>query len=271
MVEGRCLSYGEGITYWPVIEVVEQLGAAGEQLLAGSPGAAETLGALLGEAAHRRRRRRSPGPCASCSRQRRRSGRWWSSSTTSTGASRRFLDLVEHIADMSRQAPILLLCMARPELLERRPGWGGGKLNATTVLLEPLDSAETDELIGRLLGERELEPGLGERIRLTAEGNPLFLEEMVAMLRDSGGERGHRAADDQGAARRAARPARAVERSVLERGAVEGQLFHRAAVEALAREPAPVERELAALVRKELSGPTGRSYRLATPTASATS
>ena len=61
-----------------------------------------------------------------------------------------FLELVEHVADMSRQAPILLLCMSRPELLDSRPGWGGGKLNATTVLLEPLDAAETDALIGRL-------------------------------------------------------------------------------------------------------------------------
>ena len=49
-----------------------------------------------------------------------------------------FLDLVEHVADSAADAPILLLCMARPELLDRRPAWGGGKLNATNVLLEPL-------------------------------------------------------------------------------------------------------------------------------------
>ena len=49
-----------------------------------------------------------------------------------------FLDLVEHVADLSRDAPILLLCMARPELLDRRPAWAGGKVNATSVLLEPL-------------------------------------------------------------------------------------------------------------------------------------
>ena len=54
-----------------------------------------------------------------------------------------FLDLVEHVADLSRDAPILLLCMARPDLLDRRTGWGGGKVNATTVLLEPLAAAET--------------------------------------------------------------------------------------------------------------------------------
>ena len=52
-----------------------------------------------------------------------------------------FLDLIEHVADWSRDAPILLLCIARPELLELRPGWGGGKLNATTILLEALSGA----------------------------------------------------------------------------------------------------------------------------------
>ena len=62
------------------------------------------------------------------------------------------LDLVEHVADLSRDAPILLLCMARPELLERRPSWGGGKWNATTVLLEPLDAAETEQLLAELGG-----------------------------------------------------------------------------------------------------------------------
>ena len=49
-----------------------------------------------------------------------------------------FLDLIEHVADWSRDAPIFLLCVARPELLEERPAWGGGKLNASTILLEPL-------------------------------------------------------------------------------------------------------------------------------------
>ena len=60
-----------------------------------------------------------------------------------------FLDLVDHIADLSRGAPILVLCLARPELLDKRPGWGGGKLNATTILLEPLSADECDELIER--------------------------------------------------------------------------------------------------------------------------
>ncbi len=74
-------------------------------------------------------------------------------------------DLIEHIGDLSRDAPILILCLGRPELLDRRPGWGGGKLNATTVLLEPLNAAETETLIDELLptgGVIDLEtPGTG--------------------------------------------------------------------------------------------------------------
>ena len=60
-----------------------------------------------------------------------------------------FLDLVEHIADLSRDAPILLVCIARPELLDVRPSWAGGKFNATSVLLEPLGDGESAELIAQ--------------------------------------------------------------------------------------------------------------------------
>ena len=67
-----------------------------------------------------------------------------------------FLDLIEHIADWSRDAPILLLCIARPELLELRPGWGGGKLNATTILLEALSGEDCELLISRLSGGAQL-------------------------------------------------------------------------------------------------------------------
>ena len=96
-----------------------------------------------------------------------------------------FLDLVDHIADLSRDAPILLLCMARPELLDRRPGWGGGKLNATTVLLEPLAADDADALVASLLDGVAAGEGLRARILEAAEGNPLFVEEMVALVRDS--------------------------------------------------------------------------------------
>ena len=164
----------------------------------------------------------------------------------------KFLDLVEHVADFVRDAPILLLCLARPELLERRAGWGGGKWNATTVLLEPLDARETEQLLDAL-GSAEGE--LRQRIVHAAEGNPLFLEEMVAFVRESGD--GEVAVPPTIQALLAARldqldPG---ERSVLERGAVEGRVFHRSAVQALDGDEPQLQTRLVSLVRKELVRP----------------
>jgi ATP/maltotriose-dependent transcriptional regulator MalT len=159
-----------------------------------------------------------------------------------------FLDLIEHVADLSRGAPILLLCMARPELLDLRPGWAGGKHNATSVLLEPLPRDAVDELLLALAGE------VDERIRDAADGNPLFLEEMVELARVSGGDV---AVPPTIHALLTARldnlPAE--ERAVLERGAVEGQVFHRNAVAALSPEEPQLDTRLVSLVRKELVRP----------------
>jgi class 3 adenylate cyclase/tetratricopeptide (TPR) repeat protein len=246
VVRGRCLSYGDGITYWPVVEILKQLGTLPEG------DAARPLRALLGEA-------ETPVPATEIAWGFRKlleqeaqeqplvcllDDLHWAEET--------LLDLVEHVADLSRDAPLLLLCMARPELLERRPSWGGGKLNATTVLLEPLDAAETERLIAELGG---VGPELRDRILQVAEGNPLFLEEMLALVRDSGG--GEVEVPPTIQALLAARldqldPA---ERSVLERGSVEGRTFHRGAVAALAESDGSVDQRLIALVRKELVRP----------------
>ncbi|MGH3134093.1 MAG: ATP-binding protein, partial [Gaiellaceae bacterium] len=94
------------------------------------------------------------------------------------------LDFVEHLADWA-QGPILVLTLARPELLERRPGWGGGKRNYSAIFLEPLTADETEELLEDLLSTRlpdELRRAVVER----SEGNPLFSEEIVRMLIDGG-------------------------------------------------------------------------------------
>ncbi|HKC76877.1 MAG TPA: hypothetical protein VKB70_00675, partial [Gaiellaceae bacterium] len=161
-------------------------------------------------------------------------------------------DLVEHVADLSRDAPVLLLCMARPELLERRPSWGGGKWNATTVLLEPLDADETEQLLSEL---GEVSPGLHERIVEVAEGNPLFLEEMLALVRDSGGTQVEVPPTIQALLAARLDQLDPAERSVLEHGAVEGRVFHRGAVAALGDADGEVDRRLVALVRKELVRP----------------
>ncbi len=244
VVRGRCLSYGEGISYWPVTEVVKQL----------EPDEAEStaLAAILGDEAAAStpeeiawsfrkllEARAAENPVVVVFDD----GHWGEPA---------FLDLVEHVADLSRDAPILLLCMARPELLDRRAAWGGGKLNATNVLLEPLSPDEAGELIEALTDA--VADDLRERILESAGGNPLFVEEMVAMAAESGGEI---AVPPTIQALLAARldQLEPAERGVLERGAVEGLVFHRGAVAALAPEEQQVDGRLVTLVRKDLVRP----------------
>ena len=96
------------------------------------------------------------------------------------------LDLIEHIADWARDAPILLVCLARTELLEQRRAWGGGKLNVTTIHLEPLSEDESGRLIANLMGIQASEEYSRSRIAEAAEGNPLFVEETLSMMIDTG-------------------------------------------------------------------------------------
>ena len=170
-----------------------------------------------------------------------------------------FLDLVEHLADWVRDAPVLLVCLARPELLRVRPGWGGGKLNATVALLEPLSDEECSQLIENLVGRAELAGEVGTRIAESAEGNPLFVEEMLSMLIDDGlliqrerplvsdrrHLRGARASHDSGAARCPARPARR-ERTSRDRAGLGsgqgllGRSSHRPLRSSLCNQPWPI-------------------------------
>jgi tetratricopeptide (TPR) repeat protein len=149
----------------------------------------------------------------------------------------------------------LLLCMARPELLDRRPNWGGGKLNATTVLLEPLAASDAEALVEALLDGAQVDHGLRGRILDAAEGNPLFVQEMVGLLKDSPD-----AAISVPPTIQALLAARLdqldpTERGVLERGSVEGRVFHRGAVQALSPTEAELRVPLTALVRRELVRP----------------
>jgi hypothetical protein len=160
------LPYGEGITYWPVVEVVKQLDA-----LPSDPAAAASLRSLLGEtdegtsaeeiawAFRRLLEEQAPLVVVFDDIQ-------WGEET--------FLDLVEGVALLSTQAPILLLCMARLDLAERRPQW------PVALRLEPLPARDVDELIPATLSE-----DLRDRIGRAAGGNPLFVTEMVAMAGES--------------------------------------------------------------------------------------
>jgi len=180
-------------------------------------------------------------------------------------------DLVEHVVELSRDAPILVLCVARPDLLESRPSWAGGKLNATTLLLEALPAGDAEVLAARLLGGAASE-SMRRRIAEAAEGNPLFVEEYAGMLvdeqaeleQDGGGwtrphleEAAHVPATIQ--ALLAARLDRLSppERAVAGRASVAGRVFETEAVVALSPD---VERggiggQLGSLLRKELIRP----------------
>jgi len=237
VVSGACLDYGEGITFWPVISVLKALGErAGStitQIVEGASSANELFYAVrtqLEDVAAER-----PLVVFFDDIQ-------WGEPT--------FLDLVDHIADLSRGAPLFVLCLARPELLDKRAGWGGGKLNATTILLEPLSSEECVELI-RVHGGVEAETE--RRILAAAEGNPLFVEEMVSLVQHDGDVR--IPSTVQALLQARLDQLGREERTVIERGAVEGQVFHRGAVLELTQ-AADVEPQLNGLVRKELIHPT---------------
>jgi class 3 adenylate cyclase/tetratricopeptide (TPR) repeat protein len=241
VLRGRCLHYGEGITFWPLVEALMPINEPAAQVLEhlsrGGLAAPEELfwevRRLLESLATER-----PVVLYLDDLQ-------W--------AEPMLLDLLDHVADLSRGAPILLLCTARPELLDDRPGWGGGKLAATTVLLEPLVLEEAEALLDEL--GNGLDHEARTRVIQAGEGNPLFLEEMAALAR----ERGTVDVPPTIQALLASRLERLglEERELLEHGAVEGEVFHRMAVRALAGErlAAEVELGLAGLVRKELIRP----------------
>jgi len=96
------------------------------------------------------------------------------------------LDLIEYLARWARGS-VLIVCLARDELLDRRPGWGGGRLNATSVTLDPLDREQAEELVAALLGDAAAETAdLAQQVAARSGGNPLFAEEMVNRIVEEG-------------------------------------------------------------------------------------
>ncbi len=177
VLRARCLSYGEGITYWPLVEILVAIGIEPDSVIGTSPPETQLAFRRLLEA----RATERPQVVVIDDLQ-------WAEPV--------FIDLVEHVADFSRDAPIFLLCVARTELLDVRPDWGGGKMNATSLLLEPLGAEECEELMESLVRDAPLDAGLRERITAASAGNPLFVEEMLAMVREQGRRRDRRPTDD---------------------------------------------------------------------------
>src|SRR5438128_7562163 len=192
---GRCLPYGEGVTYWPLAEMVkasagivdnDPLDEAQKKLrdCCEDEAVADLLGLAVGvlEALEGERSQQDIAWAA----------RAWAEQLAQAQplvlvfedvhwGEEPLLELIEHLAASVREAPLLLVCLARPELLDVRPGWGGGRIRNTTFELEPLQPEESAELVEALTAELEL-PVDTETILAKTEGNPLFVEETVRML-----------------------------------------------------------------------------------------
>jgi tetratricopeptide (TPR) repeat protein len=158
------------------------------------------------------------------------------------------LEFVEHLLDWSADTPLLVLCTARPELLERRPTWGGGRLNSNTIALTPLSDDATALLLARLLDSPVLDADVQSRLLLQAGGNPLYAEE-YARMHDQGGGAG---LPDTVQGVIAARLDRldAVEKELLQTASVLGKVFWSGGVGALGGGD-DLDERLQQLVRRE--------------------
>jgi class 3 adenylate cyclase len=291
VVAGRCLSYGEGLTFWPLREVVEQLAGTSDEESAGEaqariarllPTDDDTAAIVERVAAAMGLSDAAAYPAETF---------WAVRKLLEAVAARRplvilfedvhwaeptFLELIEHLAGTIHDVPILVVATARTDLLEVRPEFARDLDRATRMELEPLSGAESTALIGHLIGDSGVAADLSDRVYTGAEGNPLFIEELVRMLVD---ER-HIEKDDAGRssvrelstvsvprtlhALLAARLDRLdpTERAVVEGAAVVGRSFGAGAVSELSRggDRAEVDRHLSSLVRKQLVRPDGGRF-----------
>jgi class 3 adenylate cyclase/tetratricopeptide (TPR) repeat protein len=172
------------------------------------------------------------------------------------------LDFVEHLTDWAAQVPLLVVCVARPELLSRRPGWGGGKTNATTLSLAPLGDDEIARLVGLLLERSVMPAEVQSALLARAGGNPLYAEEFARLIGESGGSLDAAALPSSVQAIIAARldGLDPVDKALLQNAAVIGKVFWAGAVASLAAlDGREVERRLHELVRRQLVRPERRS------------
>jgi class 3 adenylate cyclase/ATP/maltotriose-dependent transcriptional regulator MalT len=244
---GRSLPYGEGVTYWPLAEMVKVAAGIADddpvqeavgklRACCGDDAVADLLALAVG-VLEGIETERSQQEIAWAARE-------WAAELADAQplvlvfedvhwAEEPLLELIEHLAERVKDAPLLILCLARPELLDIRPGWGGGRLRATAIELEPLDQEESEELLDALLADRELSTSERRTLLEKTEGNPLFVEETTRMLLE-GGTSSKRIPDTLQAmiAARIDRLPRN-EKRLLQRAAVIGRIFWQGAVERL--------------------------------------
>ena len=196
---GRTLPYGEGVTYWPLASMIkasagirddDPAGEAFEKLRASceSEAVADLLGAALGVLGAAEGGERAPGELSWAAL------RWCEQLADAQPlvlvfedvhwAEEPLLDVIEHLVRSLRDVPVLIVALARPELLDARPSWGGGIRTASAIDLAPLGGRESAELADALLSRGNVPPAQLTPVLERAEGNPLFLEEIVQALRE---------------------------------------------------------------------------------------
>jgi len=265
VLSGRCLPYGEGVTYWPLAEMVKaSAGISDDDPLDKAYGklreccedeaVADLLGLAVGvlEAVEGERAQQEIAWAA----------RAWSEQLAQAQplvlvfedvhwGEEPLLELIEHLAAV-KGAPLLLVCIARPELLDVRPTWGGGRVRSTTIELEPLQAEESAALVAALTADLEL-PIDVETVLAKTEGNPLFVEETIRMLAERPRDGVERIPDTLQAliaARIDRLPAHA--RVVVQRAAVMGRIFMGGAIEKLSPEIEDIDAVIDELLLRDL-------------------
>ncbi len=207
--QGRCLAYGEGVAYWALGEVVKAQAGILEQDGSADAGAKLTTAVAdaLEDTGERQWVERHLRPLVGLE------------AATGLGADRRgesfaawrrylealaeqrllvlvledlhwaddgLLDFIDELIDWLTDVPLLVVCSARPELLQRRPAWGGGKLNAATLALAPLSPEQTSTLLADVLGSPRLAPDLARTLLERVDGNPLYAEQFAELVLERG-------------------------------------------------------------------------------------
>jgi class 3 adenylate cyclase/tetratricopeptide (TPR) repeat protein len=243
---GRCLPYGEGITYWPLAEMVKSAAGISDddpikeameklRMCCEDEAVADLLGLAAGvlEAVETDR---SSQEIAWAARE-------WADQLAGVQplvlvfedihwAEEPLFELIEHLATWVRESPLLIVTLARPELLDVRPGWGGGRMRAAAIELFPLRETESVELIEALLPGETLNAADRQDLLDKTSGNPLFVEETVRMLLESKGDYLPERIPDTLQALIAARidGLPSAEKALLHRAAVIGRIFWHGAI-----------------------------------------
>jgi class 3 adenylate cyclase/tetratricopeptide (TPR) repeat protein len=262
---GHCLPYGDGITYWPLVEIMRQLGgpdvrSATRHLVQGEEYAdliAERVAAATGQA-------ESAGATEEM---------FWAVRKLFESLAEQqpvivvlddlhwaeptFLDFLEYLVAFSSGAATLLVCTARPELLDVRPTWTAPRPNARSLLLAPLAEGDAQELVEHLLEGSKVSGTERSEVLARSEGNPLFVEQMVALRVEQGDGELEVPPTIQALLGARIDLLEDEERTVITLASVEGRLFHRGAIAELApdRVRPDVSKHLLTLVRKELIHP----------------